>query len=90
MSRSYGETWVYESLVGGIPGLAVPRTLAVAIQFLLFEVGVLVLGWYVGPWNAWLAGFAPVPVRPLAGTQTPPLGVRILSTSTPAATLRPP
>jgi len=60
VSRSYGETWVYESLVGGIPGLAVPRTLAVAIQFLLFEVGVLVLGWYYGLWNAVIAGTAAV------------------------------
>ncbi|OYR86095.1 hypothetical protein DJ84_00925, partial [Halorubrum ezzemoulense] len=62
MSREYGETWVYESLVGGIPGLGISRTLAVALQFLIFEVGVVGLGWYYGTWNAVAAGTVAVVV----------------------------
>ncbi|TKX51930.1 hypothetical protein EXE44_19695, partial [Halorubrum sp. SS7] len=62
MSRNYGETWVYESLVGGIPGLGISRTLAVAIQFALFELGVVTLGWYYGTRNAVAAGTVAVVV----------------------------
>jgi hypothetical protein len=40
----YGETWVYESIVGALPGVALTRLQAVAIQFGLFEAAVLVLG----------------------------------------------
>jgi hypothetical protein len=83
VSRSYGETWVYESLVGGIPGLAVPRTLAVAIQFLLFEVGVLVLGWYYGLWNAVIAGTAAVLVAAIGSVEMHRLGARNRLLSTP-------
>ena len=83
MSRSYGETWVYESLVGGIPGLAVPRTLAVAIQFLLFEVGVLVFGWYYGLWNAVIAGTAAVLVAAIGSVEMHRLGARNRLLSTP-------
>ncbi|WP_435161544.1 DUF7530 family protein [Halorubrum sp. SY-15] len=82
MSRSYGETWVYESLVGGIPGLSVPRSIAVAIQFVLFEVGVLVFGWYYGLWNAVLAGTAAVAVAAVGSVEMHRLGAknRLLST----------
>ncbi|WP_066412803.1 DUF7530 family protein [Halorubrum aethiopicum] len=82
MSRSYGETWVYESLVGGIPGLAIPRRVAVAVQFLLFEVAVLVLGWYYGLWNAVLAGTIAVLVAAVGSVEMHRLGAnnRLLST----------
>jgi len=82
VSRSYGETWVYESLVGGIPGLSVPRSIAVAIQFVLFEVGVLVFGWYYGLWNAVLAGTAAVAVAAVGSVEMHRLGAknRLLST----------
>ena len=39
----YGETWVYESIVGAVPGIDISDRLAVLVQFLLFEAGVLVL-----------------------------------------------
>jgi hypothetical protein len=74
---------VYESLVGGIPGLSVPRTLAVAIQFLLFEVGVLVLGWYYGLWNAVIAGTAAVLVAAIGSVEMHRLGARNRLLSTP-------
>jgi hypothetical protein len=39
----YGETWVYESIVGAVPGVDVSDRVAVLVQFLLFEACVLVL-----------------------------------------------
>lgn len=82
MSRQYGETWVYESLVSGIPGLEVPRSLAVAIQFAIFQAGVLLLGWYYGLWNAVLAGTAAVVVAAIGSVEMHRLGEknRLLST----------
>lgn len=44
----YGEAWVYESLVGALPWVTVPGWLAIAVQFGLFETGVLALGYVYG------------------------------------------
>ncbi|MEZ3165254.1 hypothetical protein ABNG03_09225 [Halorubrum sp. RMP-47] len=76
MSREYGETWVYESLVGGIPGLDVPRTLAVALQFAIFEVGVLGLGWYYGTWDAVIAGTVAVVIAAIGSVEMHRLGAK--------------
>lgn len=56
----YGETWVYESIIGALPGVDVSERLALAIQFLLFEVGVLLLASVYGLWDGALAGTAAV------------------------------
>ncbi|MDQ2050834.1 hypothetical protein RBH26_10095 [Natronolimnohabitans sp. A-GB9] len=40
-SPEYGETWVYESLVGTIPGVDVSPRMAVVGQFLGFEAAIL-------------------------------------------------
>ncbi|RAW45138.1 hypothetical protein DQW50_10895 [Halorubrum sp. 48-1-W] len=82
MRRRYGETWVYESLVGGIPGLSISRRTAVAIQFVLFEAAVLVLGWYYGLWNAVIAGTVAVVVAAIGSVEMHRLGAknRLLST----------
>ncbi|MFA9425814.1 hypothetical protein [Natronorubrum sp. A-ect3] len=42
-SPEYGETWVYESLVGTVPGLNVSARMAVGIQFVAFEAAILVI-----------------------------------------------
>ena len=76
MSREYGETWVYESLVGGIPGLDISRTLAVALQFAIFEVGVVVLGWYYGTWDAVAAGTVAVVVAAIGSVEMHRLGAK--------------
>ncbi|WP_235853536.1 DUF7530 family protein [Halosimplex salinum] len=52
----YGETWVYESIIGALPGVDISERLALAIQFSLFEAGVLVLAAVYGLWDAALAG----------------------------------
>ncbi len=62
MGPRYGETWVYEGIVGGIPGLELSNAQAVAIQFGLFQLGVLVLAAVYDLWAAVPAGTAAVVV----------------------------
>jgi len=52
----YGETWVYESIIGALPGVDISERLALVIQFTLFEVGVLVLAAVYGLWGGAVAG----------------------------------
>lgn len=85
MSRNYGETWVYESLVGGIPGIGISRALAVAIQFALFEIGVVTLGWYYGLWDAVLAGTVAVAVAAAGSVEMHRIGAINRRLSTPPA-----
>jgi len=62
MNGSYGETWVYESIVGALPGIDLSDRQAVALQFLLFETAVLMLGVYYRLPEAAIAGTAAVAV----------------------------
>lgn len=59
---NYGETWVYEGLIGAIPGLSLDIRTAVILQFLAFETAVLVLAWVYGLPGAVVAGTATVSV----------------------------
>jgi len=46
MSRpEYGETWVYEGIIGAVPGLELDPARALALQFVLFESAIVVLAW---------------------------------------------
>ncbi|WP_336035636.1 DUF7530 family protein [Halobacterium yunchengense] len=56
----YGEAWVYESLVGAIPGVDVSDRFAVAVQFLGFEAALLALAAAYGLPGAVLPGTAAV------------------------------
>ncbi|MFB6069202.1 MAG: hypothetical protein ABEJ90_04665 [Halobacterium sp.] len=58
----YGEAWVYESIVGAVPGVAVSDRVAVLVQFALFEAGVLALAVVYGLPGAVLPGTAAVAV----------------------------
>lgn len=58
----YGEAWVYESIVGAIPGLSLPDRVAVAIQFVVFEAVVLGIAAVYGLRHAVLPGTAAVAV----------------------------
>ncbi|WP_418280212.1 DUF7530 family protein [Halorubrum sp. DTA98] len=84
MAPHYGETWVYESLVGGIPGLDLSRAAAVAIQVVLFQTGVLVVGWYYGLWSAVVAGTVAVGVAAAGSVEMHRLGDGNRALSTPA------
>ncbi|MFA1609599.1 DUF7530 family protein [Halobellus rubicundus] len=61
-AEPYGETWVYESIVGAVPGVDLTDLQAMAIQLVLFETGVLVLAWAYDLWNAVLPGTVAVAV----------------------------
>ncbi|MFC7205001.1 hypothetical protein ACFQJC_15900 [Haloferax namakaokahaiae] len=52
----YGETWVYESIVGALPGIDIGEGGAIAIQIAIFEAAVLVLAWVYDLWAAAIAG----------------------------------
>ena len=65
----YGETWVYESIVGALPGIDLSRPFAVGLQLALFEVGVLLLAWYYDLWTAAVAGTAAVLVAAVGSVE---------------------
>ncbi|MFC4540941.1 hypothetical protein ACFO5R_03230 [Halosolutus amylolyticus] len=58
MARSpeYGETWVYESLVGAIPGLDLSDRAAIVVQFCAFELAILAVAASYGLWEAVVPG----------------------------------
>jgi len=58
----FGDAWVYESLLGALPGVSVPTWLALALQFALFETGILVLGYVYGLDGGALVGTVAVAV----------------------------
>ena len=60
---TFGDTWVYENLVGGIPGLHLSARAAIGIQFLVFEALVVGLAVVYGlPSAAVVAGTVAVAV----------------------------
>jgi len=52
----YGETWVYESIIGAVPGVDLSKRAAFAVQFGLFEAALLVLAAVYGLWDGAVAG----------------------------------
>jgi len=73
----YGETWVYESIVGALPGISLPAWAAVAIQLLVFELGVLVLAAYYDLWAAAVAGTAAVVVAAIGSVEMLRIGTLV-------------
>ena len=73
----YGETWVYESIVGALPGIELPAWAAVAIQLLVFEVAVVALAGYYGLWEAALAGTAAVVVAAIGSVEMLRIGTLV-------------
>ncbi len=76
MSRRFGETWTYESIVGAIPGLSLPPAVAVGVQFVLFEALLLVLAAVYGLWEAVLPGTVAVGVAAVGSAFMLDLGRR--------------
>lgn len=62
MDVEYGETWIYESIVGALPGIDIDDRLAVAIQLAAFEAAILAVAAIYGLWSAVFAGTAAVAV----------------------------
>ncbi len=61
-SPEYGETWVYESIVGALPGITLSDRAAIAVQLCLFEAAVLVVAAVYGLWSAVVPGTVAVVV----------------------------
>jgi len=85
MRPEYGETWVYESIVGAVPGIELGRRQAIAVQLLGFEAAVLLLAWYYDLWSAALAGTAAVVVAAGGSVEMLRLGRRARAAETPDA-----
>lgn len=78
MSRpEYGETWVYESVVGALPGIDLPGSVAVGIQVAVFEAGVLALAWYYELWGAAVAGTAAVVIAAIGSVEMLRIGTLV-------------
>lgn len=58
----FGEAWVYESIVGALPGAGLSSRAAIALQLGVFEIAILVLAVAYGLWNAAIAGTVAVAV----------------------------
>ncbi|KAB1187057.1 MULTISPECIES: hypothetical protein [Haloferax] len=58
----YGETWVYESIVGALPGVKIGEAGAIALQIAVFETAVLFFAWVYDLWTAAIAGTAAIVV----------------------------
>ncbi|MFB6184942.1 MAG: hypothetical protein ABEI96_10340 [Haloarculaceae archaeon] len=86
MSRPrYGDTWVYESLVGALPGGWTPAWVATGLQFLLFEAAVVGLGLYYGLRAGAVAGTAAVVVATAGSLAMLYIGNLVRETAVPAA-----
>ncbi|MFB6080940.1 MAG: hypothetical protein ABEJ81_08080 [Haloferacaceae archaeon] len=84
-SSRYGETWVYESIVGALPGVTLTPTRAVAVQFGLFEAAVLGLAAAYDLWTAAVAGTVAVAVATAGSVAMLRIGAAIRRLDTPAA-----
>ncbi|UPW01993.1 hypothetical protein M0R88_07825 [Halorussus gelatinilyticus] len=80
----YGETWVYESIVGAIPGLSLSQPVAVGVQFAVFEGLILAFAAMYDLWSAVPAGTAAVAVAAAGSYLMLALGEEIRRLETPA------
>ncbi|WP_224270531.1 DUF7530 family protein [Haloprofundus salinisoli] len=79
----YGDTWVYESIVGALPGIDLTDWQAVLLQIAIFEVPVLFLAWAYDLWHAALAGTAAVFVAAVGTVAMVRIGERTRSVGLP-------
>ncbi|WP_158058187.1 DUF7530 family protein [Halorussus halophilus] len=79
----YGETWVYESIVGAIPGVDLSDRSAVTVQFVLFEGLVLAFAALYDLWAAVPAGTAAVVVAAAGSYVMLALGAQIRQVEVP-------
>lgn len=84
VGTNFGEAWTYESIVGALPGIDLSERIAVAIQFVLFEVGVVVLAAVYGLWEAVIPATAAVFVAAAGSVPMLRIGSRIRSVDIPA------
>ncbi|MFB6123272.1 MAG: hypothetical protein ABEJ78_07415 [Haloferacaceae archaeon] len=81
---NFGETWVYESIVGAVPGLSLSTRAALAVQIAIFEGGILVLAGVYDLWDAAVPGTVAVAVAAAGSVAMRRIGERTRQTATPA------
>jgi hypothetical protein len=79
----YGETWVYEGIIGAIPGLKLSTRTALLVQFVAFEGMVLVLAWWYDLWTAAAAGTVAVLVATVGSAELVRIAGRIRTSDAP-------
>ncbi|WP_410766039.1 hypothetical protein [Haloferax sp. DFSO60] len=84
-SPDYGETWVYESIVGALPGIDIGERGAIALQIAIFEVAVLALTWVYDLWAAAIAGTIAILVAASGSVVMLRMGEWIRSTAVPGS-----
>ncbi|WP_336326149.1 DUF7530 family protein [Halovenus sp. HT40] len=85
MSSPYSDSWVYEGIVGALPGIAVSPRVALLLQFLLFEAAVLVLGLVYNLPEAAVAGTVAVVVSTVGSAELIRIGDQIRDIPLPEA-----
>jgi hypothetical protein len=81
----FGDTWVFESIVGALPGVTIPPRFAVGLQFVGFEVAVITLGAVYDLRAAMIAGTIAVAVAAAGSAAMLDLGERLRGLDTPAS-----
>jgi hypothetical protein len=88
MTDEFGETWVYESIVGALPGVNLGSGAAIAVQVAIFETGVLLLAWVYDLWRAVVPGSVAVGVAAVGSVAMLALGNRTRALDPPASVRR--
>ena len=81
----FGETWVFESIVGALPGITVPARFAVGLQFVGFELAVITLGVVYELRTAMIVGTVAVAVAAAGSAVMLDLGERLRELDAPAS-----
>jgi len=77
MSSRYSDSWVYEGIVGALPGIAVSPRAALLLQFVLFETAVLALGIVYDLPEAAVAGTVAVAVSTVGSAELVRIGDQV-------------
>lgn len=83
MSSPYSDSWVYEGIIGALPGIEVNPYIALLLQFLLFEAAVLVLAVVYNLPEAAVAGTVAVVVATAGSAELLRIGNHVRSVSVP-------
>jgi hypothetical protein len=73
----YGESWVYEGIVGALPGLDLSPRVVLGLQFVLFETSILALAWFYDLPEAAIAGTVAVVVATAGSAELLRIGGRV-------------
>jgi len=82
---TYGEAWVYEGIIGAVPGLSLTPATALGLQFVIFEVAVLGLAVAYGLRAGAIAGTVAVTVATLGSAALLRIGDSVRRQAVPEA-----